>query len=113
MVVAVPAIEDDPSRENTTASVRIDLPEPITATKLAIQLSAIRPVTTIDYYSETAVTMPVGIAEWGIAGLEVPPLESTVDTGCGSYVEINGDTVAVRATGDTDEVLARGAMALT
>ena len=39
VVVAVPAIEDDPSRENSTASVRIDLPESITATKLAIQLS--------------------------------------------------------------------------
>ena len=112
VIVPVPAIEDDPSRENSTASVRIDLPAPIEATRLAIQLSAIRAVTTVDYYSENAVTMPVGIAEWGIDGLEVPPLPSTVDTGCGAYLEINGETVSVRATGDTDAVLARGPMDL-
>ena len=81
VVVAVPAIADDPSRRELHGrQCESTSPQPITATKLAIQLSRIRPVTTIDYYSETPVTMPVGIAEWGIAGLSVPPLASTIDT---------------------------------
>ena len=113
VVVPVAPITDDPSHENATASQRVALPAPITASKVAIQLSGIRPVTTIDYYSETRVTMPVAIAEWGIGGLSVPPLASTVDTGCKPLLEVNGDAVDVRATGATADVLARGAMALT
>ena len=70
-------------------------------------------MTTIDYYSETKVTMPVAIAEWGIDGLSVAPLGSTVDTGCKPLLEVNGEAVDVRATGATDDVLSRGAMALT
>ncbi len=113
VVVPVAPIKDDPSSENATASQRVALPAPITAKKVAIQLSGIRPVTTIDYYSETKVTMPVAIAEWGIDGLSVAPLGSTVDTGCKPLLEVNGEAVDVRATGATDDVLSRGAMALT
>ena len=113
VVVKVAPIADDPSRENVTVSERVDLPRPITATKIAIQLSGIRPVTTIDYYSETPVTMPVAIAEWGIAGLSVPPLASTIDTGCNPFLEVDGRAVNVRATGATADVLARRAMTLS
>ncbi len=113
IVVPVAPIADDASHENATASQRVDLPRSITGKKIAIQLSAIRPVTTIDYYSETRVTMPVAIAEWGIDGLSVPPLAPTVDTGCLPLLQIDGETVHVRATGNTTDVLARGAMALT
>jgi arabinofuranan 3-O-arabinosyltransferase len=70
-------------------------------------------VTTIDYYSETPVTMPAAIAEWGIAGLSVPSLAPTVDTGCKPLLEVHGRTVDVRAIGPTDDVLARRAMTLT
>jgi arabinofuranan 3-O-arabinosyltransferase len=104
VVVPVAPIKDDPSSENATASQRVALPAPITAKKVAIQLSGIRPVTTIDYYSETKVTMPVAIAEWGIDGLSVAPLGSTVDTGCKPLLEVNGEAVDVRATGATDDV---------
>ncbi|HMK12704.1 MAG TPA: alpha-(1-_3)-arabinofuranosyltransferase family protein, partial [Acidimicrobiales bacterium] len=112
VVVPVAPITDDPSHENATASQRVDLPAPITAKKVAIQLSGIRPVTTIDYYSETPVTMPVAIAEWGIEGLSVPPLAPTVDTGCQPLLHVNGEAVDLRATGKTSDVLARNAMTL-
>ncbi len=113
VVVPIAPIADDTSRENATVSQRVDLPRQITGRKVAIQLSGIRPVTTIDYYSETPVTMPVGIAEWGISGLSVAPLASTVDTGCKPLLQVDGRPVNVRATGPTADVLARGAMALT
>ncbi len=113
VVVPVAPIADDASRENATASQRIDLPRSVRARKVAIQLSAIRPVTTTDYYSETQVTMPVGIAEWGIEGLSVSPLGATVDTECKPFLEVNGKPVDVRATGETDAVLAHEAMSLT
>ncbi len=57
--------------------------------------------------------MPVAIAEWGIAGLSVPPLASTIDTGCNPFLEVDGRAVNVRATGPTADVLARRAMALS
>jgi hypothetical protein len=66
--VDVPPVTDgaDP---NATASVPVSFPQ-LTGNDVRVTITAIRPVTTIEYHENQPIVMPVGIAELGIPGVE-------------------------------------------
>jgi arabinofuranan 3-O-arabinosyltransferase len=68
--VAVPAVADSRT-ENATTTVRIPL-KPVSGTSVKITILATRREKTINYLSAIPQTLPVGIAELGIAGLTQP-----------------------------------------
>ncbi len=108
VTVAVPPIADDPTRENAAATVRVPLPQPMTATQLAVGIDAIRPITTIDYISERPVDLPVAVAELGVAGLTQPaPSGALAETCRSDLVTVDGAPVPVRVGGSVADATAR------
>ncbi len=111
-VVDLPPIADR-SEPDAVVSVPIDLPEPVSGRRIEIHVDASRPVTTVDWISTDAVVMPVGIAEWGIPGLQLTPPDPVFDSGCRTdLLEIDGEPVPVRVTGSTAAAVEGGALDL-
>jgi arabinofuranan 3-O-arabinosyltransferase len=106
--VPVPAIADDSSRENATATVRVALPAPVTARRLTVGVDQIRSVKTIDYISELPVDLPVAIAELGAAGFTSSPPTGELPSSCRSdLLSVDGQPVPVRVTGTVAAGVAR------
>ena len=64
---------DGPEQDHVVA-VPVDLPQAVTGTVIRVTVTAVRQQTTLDFYQGAPIEMPVGIAELGIAGLQVAPL---------------------------------------
>ncbi|HEY1280836.1 MAG TPA: alpha-(1-_3)-arabinofuranosyltransferase family protein, partial [Acidimicrobiales bacterium] len=106
--VTVPPITDDPTRENATATVRVDLPAPVTARQLTVGLDQIRAETTIDYISELPIDLPVAVAELGAAGFTQAPPTGALPGACRSdLVTVDGTPVPVRITGSVADAVGR------
>ena len=104
--VDVPPVADQPERGATT-TVPLDLPEAVTGRDVRIEIAASRPVLTTDWVSLEPVTMPVGITDWGIEGLDAGPAPARTDSGCRTdLLSVDGRPVPVRATGPTADALA-------
>jgi len=72
------------------------LPEPVTGTTFRFLLPGLDEEQTIEWYGNSPVDIPVGIAELGIPELSVE-VPDRLDTGCrADLVEIDGRPVAVR-----------------
>jgi hypothetical protein len=111
--LALPAIGDTPP-QNSTATVDVPLPQPVTGKSFRIQLTGVRPVPTQDWVSARVVDQPAAIAEIGLPGPTVPALPATFDTGCRSdLVAVDGQPVPVRVTGPTSELLAGRPLGVT
>lgn len=110
--VDVPALADEEEKDATT-TVRVDLPAPVTGRHIEIHIDDTREVTTNDWLSQAPVVMPVGIAEWGIPGLDVAAPPERFDTGCrDDLLTVDGDPVPVRITGATADALSGEALDL-
>jgi arabinofuranan 3-O-arabinosyltransferase len=69
---------------------------PLTGRRFRVTLDAVRPVTTIDWFSQAPIAMPVAIAE---LGLPVAPAAAPPPTTCRTdLLTIDGDPVPVRLT---------------
>jgi hypothetical protein len=113
--VAVPvlAITDDPSRENAPATVRVELPAPVTARQLTVGLDQIRAEKTIDYISELPIDLPVAVAELGAAGFAQPAPSGTLPSVCrADLLTVDGRPVRVRITGSVADAVARQPLAV-
>ncbi|HEV3227066.1 MAG TPA: alpha-(1-_3)-arabinofuranosyltransferase family protein, partial [Acidimicrobiales bacterium] len=82
--VTVPAVTDRPGTQGADAVVKvpIDLKAPVTGTKITVVVDGVREITTTDWFSNTPIRMPVGIAELGIDGLSAATPTGTFDSGC-------------------------------
>ncbi|QYG93020.1 DUF3367 domain-containing protein [Iamia sp. SCSIO 61187] len=104
-LVDVPSVTDQ-AELDATVTVPIDLPHPVTGRRIEIHIDASREASTIDWISVAPVTMPVGIAEWGIEGISEPIPTGPFDSGCRSdLVAVDGATVPVRVTGTVEDAL--------
>ncbi len=113
VLVDVPPISDEAERDART-TVPIDLPQAVTGSTIRIGIEASREVITTDWVSTEPIVMPVGIAEWGIEGVAVEPVPATFDSGCrDDLLEVDGEPVAARLAGPTDEALAGDPLDLT
>jgi len=98
--VDLPAVTDQ-TGENATATVPVTF-EPLTASNVRVTVEEIRPIATIEYFSDTPIVMPVAIAELGLPGVERAALPATLPGECRTdLLTIDGEPVPVRITGDT------------
>ena len=66
--VDLPPIADQ-AAQNATVSVPLDF-APLTGSTTRVTVTGVRPVTTIEYHENVPITMPVGLAEVGIPGVQ-------------------------------------------
>jgi arabinofuranan 3-O-arabinosyltransferase len=100
--VAIPAVADRPNARGTDAvvTVPVDLPTPVTGSTLRFVFDDVREITTIDWFSNAPVRMPIGIAELGVPDLAASVPSGVFDTGCRiDLLDIDGAPVGVDITG--------------
>ncbi len=102
----VPEIADL-DEPGATVEVALPLTNAIAGERLRIEIAEVRPHFAKDWYSGNGRMMPVGIAE--IRQVAAPVvLDDRFDTGCRSdLLALDGEPVAVRITGTTEDALAR------
>ncbi len=105
--VTVPDVPDQ-TTPNATVPVRVELPQSVTGSSFAFYVDGVREVKTRDWYSGDPITMPIGIAELGIPGVQSPPEPATFDSGCRSdLLTIDGTPEPLRVSGSTHDALQR------
>ncbi len=108
----VPAIADSP-----VAGSVVDVPErfpALTGSSIRITFDRVRLEYTPNYYSESPIAMPLGIAEVGIPGLQAAPVPAAIPTTCrDNLVAVDGKPVWVSVTGTTATALDRQALTVS
>ncbi len=111
--VSIPDVPDQ-STPNATVNAPVQLPQSVTGTSFAFYVDGVREVKTRDWYSGDPITMPIGIAELGIPGVQSPPEPATFDSGCRSDLLTVDDTpVPLRVSGNTHDALQREKLDVT
>jgi len=109
--VSLPPIADSRTPGAVT-SVPLSFPA-LTGQRIRITITGARLEYTTNFNSPTPIALPLGIAELGIPGLQVPPLPAQVPGACQSnLVTIDGNPVDVRVVGSTATALANGELSL-
>jgi hypothetical protein len=107
--VDLPAIRDGKA-ENATARAAVRF-APITGEQLRVTVVGARRVMTTDWYSESPVALPLGLAELGIAGVRAtPPPAAFPDTCRTDLLTIDGRPIGVRVIGTRDQAERRQGM---
>lgn len=115
--VTVQTVDIDPvpttEGDNSTTVLPIDFGTQVTANRVRVVVEELDQVFTTDWYSNAPVVMPVAIADVAIDGLRTPPVADTFTTGCRTdLVAIDGNPVAVEATGTTADAVSRRPLTL-
>jgi hypothetical protein len=80
----------------------------LTGQSIRITVADVRIENTPNYYSQTPIAMPIGIAEVGIPGLHAAPLPATIPSSCrDDLLTIDGAPVWISITGSTTTALDR------
>jgi arabinofuranan 3-O-arabinosyltransferase len=107
--IRLPAV-DDAGSPGATTSVPVTF-APLAGTTFRVRIDEVRPVTTIDWYTENPIAMPAAIAELGLPGVAAAPAATTLDSGCrADLVTIDGAAVPVRVVGTAADAVARAAL---
>jgi arabinofuranan 3-O-arabinosyltransferase len=102
----------DTEGENSTTTVHTTFPE-LTGRTFKITFGETRNVTTIDWYGERPIALPIGVAEVGIPGFTIDPPDDQFDSGCrADLISIDGEPVPVRVHGSTADAVARRQLAV-
>ena len=108
--VELPAVADDEAGSTVPVPVRFD---PMTTTELRVVVEAIRPVESIEYYSEAPGVLPIGIAELGIPGVRRPDPPASLPSPCrDDLLVLDGRPVGLRVSGSTADAVTRGALSV-
>jgi hypothetical protein len=109
--VEVPPLADSHT-ENAVAQVQLSFP-PLTGNQLRVTVVRARKVMTRDWYSDSLVALPVGVAELGAAGVRADPPPNTFPDGCHTdLLTVDGRAVGVRFTGTRDQAEGRQGLAV-
>lgn len=108
--IELPDIADQ-AEPNARHTFPVELDRSHTGTRITVAVerdaAALREVQTLDWFTGDPLTMPMGIVELGIPGLEAPPLPDQVDGTCRTdLVEVDGQPVPVQLEGTTEALLA-------
>jgi hypothetical protein len=102
--VVLPPVADG-RRQDTTVSVPVSFPA-LTGQQIQVTFTGVRQEETKNYYSHSAITLPIGIAELGIPGVDVQPVPASLPTTCQSdLLTIDGRPVWLGVTGTTQAAL--------
>ncbi|MBK9178112.1 MAG: DUF3367 domain-containing protein [Acidimicrobiales bacterium] len=109
--VELPPVTD--GEPGSVTEVPVTFPA-VSGSTLRFTVDAVRPVTSIDWYSGLPVTLPVGIVELGLDGVRMPALPAELPGTCrDDLLTIDGEPVPVRITGTTADAVARDGLAAT
>jgi hypothetical protein len=87
--------------------------EPLTGDTFRVTITAVRPVTTIEYHENQPIVMPVGIIEMGMPGIVRARMPAQLPETCRTdLVTVDGVALAARLVGDTAPAEAGGVMHL-
>jgi len=105
--VAVPPVSDQPG-DNATVAAPVRFPA-LTGADVRVTIEAVRPVQTVEYYTDQPTTLPVAIAELGLPGVQRPALPGALAADCRTdLVTLDGAPVPVRVVGDPAGLAAGG-----
>ena len=105
--VEVPPVADG-AEPGTAVAAPVRLPAPITTTRFRVVVEEVREVRTTDWYSDTQILMPVGIAELGVEGVRSGAPAEQLPAPCrDDLMTIDGEPVPLRVIGTTSAALAR------
>ena len=103
--VAVPAVTDQ-SVPNSVAATPVQFAA-ITGSDLKVTVLDVREVTTREWYCECVLTMPVGIAELGMAGVPQIQVATDIPAECrNDLITMDGNPFPARVVGTTAAALA-------
>lgn len=104
--VDVPPVADSRT-EDAVAHAEVRFP-PLTGNQLRVTVVRARNVMTRDWYSDSLVALPVGVAELGAAGVRADPPPDTFPDGCHTdLLTVDGHAVGIRFTGTRDQAEGR------
>lgn len=102
--VALPVVPDGRS-PGATVTVPISFPA-LTGQDITVTFTSVRPETTVNYYSQTPITLPLGIAEVGIPGISIAPPPTDIPSTCrDDLLTIDGRPVDISVTGTSQAAL--------
>ncbi len=98
--VDLPLVSDTPV-PGAAVSTPVSFPA-LTGSRVRITVDAVRAEKTVNYYSGTPITLPVGIANAGIPGVQMAPLPTRIPAVCrDNLVQIDGKPISIEITGTT------------
>ncbi|MGQ0831515.1 MAG: alpha-(1-_3)-arabinofuranosyltransferase domain-containing protein [Microthrixaceae bacterium] len=111
--LAVPPIRDSRVR-GATQRVRLTLPTPTRGTTVRLVVDAVRAEPTPDWRTRVVRTLPISIAELGIAGIAPRAVGGEIHIPCrDDLLQINETPVAVSVSGSVADALAGAPLTLT
>ena len=109
--VDVPPVPDGHA-ENAVARASLSFP-PLTGNQLRVTVVQARKVMTLDWYSDSPVALPVGLAELGADGVGATPPPATFPDGCRTdLLTVDGRAVGIRVKGTRDQAEDRRGLAV-
>ncbi len=109
--VRLPAITDS-AVAGTIAAAPVSFPA-LTGSHVKITIDDVRPVTTLDYYSDRQIILPVSLAAVGLPGTVTPELPNRLNGQCRSdLLTIDGRPVDIAVNGTSSTALSNGALAI-
>ncbi len=110
--LTVPPVSDL-GQPGASQTVTMSFP-PVRGSNIRLVVDRVRLATTVDPISGTRISMPVGLAEVGLAGLRVPPPRAGMPDTCrDDLVTIDGRPTPVRITGSGTDALGRAGLAVS
>ncbi len=110
--LALPQIPDGRSQGNTV-SVPLRF-RPLTGRFLTFTFTGVRTETSVNYYSESPLAMPLGIAELGIPGVKVPAPPASIPAVCtDKLLTVDSKPVWVKISGPSAAALDGGQLPIS
>jgi hypothetical protein len=110
--VAVPPIADSPVA-GSVVDVPVAFPA-LTGRSIRITVDTVRSETTPNYYSQSPIELPLGIAEVGIPGLHASPVPAAIPSPCrDDLLSVDGRPVWLEVSGSSATALDRQALTVS
>jgi hypothetical protein len=111
--VTVPPITDKTGDENATVTVPVKF-RPMTGRQIKVTIDAAREVKSANFFSSQPIALPVGIAELGIPGVQMPATPKLLPGNCRSdLMTIDGKPFPIRITGTNASAQSLDAVTVT
>ena len=103
-----------PLADSSVAGGVVDVPvsfPSLTGRSIKVAVDSVRIQNTLNYYSQTPIALPIGIAEVGLPGVTAAPVAAQVPFSCrDDLISVDGAPLWVQVTGSTADALDRKAL---
>jgi hypothetical protein len=92
----------------SVVSIPLTLTRPLTGQTIRVTFDGVRTENTVNYYTQSPWSLPLGIAQVGIAGLSAPAIPATIPSTCrDDLLQVDGSPIWVSVSGTSAAALAR------